>query len=218
MQTSKTRLMAITGATLALVVGTTAAVSAAPGDRFEEDSFRKGRIGAEHKQRFSEGRRGGGMLARGAMRGHAMRGIGGMVDDFVRTETTLQTDDGLITKRVDNGTVSSAADAGLEYTLSTGDSATVTTDEDTKVVAFSEQTVEVGRRGLSRERMVPEEVAIGDIEAGSEVIVWAESADDGTFIAQRIVVQPDLDEATDTEADAADTDAAAAEEAVATDA
>jgi len=197
MQTSKTRLMAISGATLALIVAGTAAVSAHPdrGDRGDQRGG-KGRIGAGFRQQ----------LGSGALRDRAFDRIGAKVDSFIRTETTFEDDDGLVTKRVDNGTVSGASDAALEYTLATGETASVSTDDDTQVVAFSEQTVEVGRRGISRERMVPEQVALADIEAGSEVVVWSESQDDGSFLAGRIVVQPVLDEDSDEMTDAATTD------------
>jgi len=197
MQTSKTRLMAISGATLALIVAGTAAVSAHPdrGDRGDQRGG-KGHIGAGFRQQ----------LGAGALRDRAFDRIGAKVDSFVRTETTFEGDDGLVTKRVDNGTVSGASDAGLEYTLATGETASVSTDDDTQVVAFSLQTVEVGRRSISRERMVPGQVALADIEAGSEIIVWAESQEDGSFLAERIVVQPVMDEGTDETADEAVTD------------
>jgi hypothetical protein len=135
----------------------------------------------------------------------------------VRRETTFEAEAGLVTRRVDNGTVSSAAGGSLDYSLATGESATVTTDDDTSVIAYSEQTVEIGRRGFSRDRLVPEEIELADIESDAEIVVWAESQDDGTFLAQRIVVQPaaeaDTEEMTDdvgaTDAEAADDSAIA---------
>jgi hypothetical protein len=187
MQTSKTRLMAISGATLALVIASTAAVAAHPGDQREQRGFGKANQGQLERGKAMFGQRGD---MRGALRG-AMRD---RVDQFVRTETTYEAEDGLVTRRVDNGTVQSAGDAALDYSLSTGESASVAIDEDTSVIAFSEQTVEVGRRGFSRERMVPEEIVLADIESGAEIVVWAESQDDGTFLAQRIVVQPAADD------------------------
>jgi hypothetical protein len=212
MHTNKTRLMAISGATLALVVATTGAVAARPGDRFDDDGGRKGRVGAELKQRFGEGRgdRGvnrGGMLQRGAIRGG--------LEDFERRETTIQTADGITSHRVEQGTLDSASDTGLDFTLASGETVTVTIDEDTQAVAFSEESVE-NRRGFSRERMVPTEVEVGDIAAGSDIVVWSGSDDGGDFVADRVVVQPDVDEAADAEADAVDADAAA--DAPATDA
>jgi hypothetical protein len=214
MRTNKTRLMAISGTTLALVVATTGAVSARPGDRFEDDGARKGRVGAELNQRFGEGRgdRGanrGGMFQRGAIRGAQ--------DDFERRETTIQTADGTTSHRVEQGTLDGASDTGLEFTLTSGETVTVTIDADTQAVAFSEESVE-NRRGFSHDRMVPTEVEVGDIPAGSEIVVWSGSEDGGDFVADRVVVQPDVEEATDVEAEAEAVDADAATVAPATDA
>lgn len=205
MQTSKTRLMVISGATLALVIASTAAVAAHPGDQRGERGFGKASPGQMERGDAMFGQRGG---MRGGLRG-AMRD---RADQLVRTETTYEAEDGLVTRRIDSGTLESASDAGLDYSLSTGESASVITDEDTMVVALSEQTVEVGRRGFSRDRLVPEEIALADIESGAEIRVWAESQDDGTFLAQRIVVQP-VAEAEDATDEAGAADAAASEDA-----
>jgi hypothetical protein len=40
-------------------------------------------------------------------------------------------------------------------------------------------------------------VALADIPAGAEIVVWAESQADGSFLAQRILVRPAVDEAVD---------------------
>jgi hypothetical protein len=221
MQTSRIRLIAISGATLALVIASTATVAAHPGDQDDQRGFGRASEGRmEHgkgmqgqfrdggKAMFGEGaemRDGMRGFMRGdmadAMRGAMRGGIGGAIrgefqdrmDQFVRTETTYEAEDGLVTKRVDHGTVDSASEAGLDYSISTGETASVVTDEDTSVITFSEQTVEIGRRGFSRDRMVPEEITLADIESGAEIAVWAESQEDGTFLAQRIVVHPAID-------------------------
>lgn len=187
MHTSRTRPLAITAATLALVVAGTAIVAAHPGDREDPLGFGGGRM-----RQFDEW---GNVF--GDMRGQLRGMIGGAFDSFVRTDTTYQSEDGFVTRRVDNGTVATAGEAGLEYTLATGESASVSTDEDTQVIALSTETVEFGLRGLSRERLMPESIAVADLSAGSEVVVWALSQDDGTFLAQRIVVQPAADEVAD---------------------
>ena len=57
---------------------------------------------------------------------------------------------------------------------------------------------------------------VGDIAAGSEIVVWSGSEDGGDFVADRVVVEPDIEAATDVETEAADADAAA--DAPATDA
>jgi hypothetical protein len=209
----KTRLMAISGATLALIVAGTAAVSAHPGDGDQRGGDRgQGRVGIGAKQNINEMR---GQL--GGMRGQ----LGGMheaLDDFERRETTVQTADGVSIHRVEQGVVESASDAGLGFTLGSGEVVTVTIDDDTEVIALEEQTVERGRR--SRERMVPTEIELTDIEAGTEIMVWSDSEDGDAFVAQRIVVEPDIDEAADEATDAESEAVAeiATEEAAATDA
>lgn len=182
MSTPRTRLLAISGATLALVVAGTAVVSAAPGDGRGQRGER-----GQSAQRFEN--RGGGI------RGHVRQRIGGQIDDFVRRETMLQTEDGTTVRRVDNGTLNAATDTSLDYTLSTGETVSVTIDEDTQAVAFAapEETAEgEGRRRFRGPRLRASEVAVSDIEAGSQIVVWATSEDDGAFVAQRIVVQPEV--------------------------
>lgn len=186
MKKDKTRLLAVSGATLALVVGATAAVAAHPGD----DQGRRGFGG------------GFGQLERGMFRDRgALRGLGGGFGDFERREVTVQTADGMTSDRVEQGTVTAATDTSLEFTLGSGEAVTVVVDTDTQAIEFSEQTVE-GRRGFTRERMVPAEIETSGIEAGTEVVVWSDSEDGADYIAQRVVVQPVASEAdASTEAD-----------------
>ena len=75
----------------------------------------------------------------GLGRGGLMRGpMGGMFDEamdgFVRHETIYQTEDGTVTRRTDMGTVASTGETSLEYTLATGETASVTTDDATEIV------------------------------------------------------------------------------------
>ena len=203
MQTSRIRLAGISAATLALVVAGTAAVAAHPGDGEDRFGLGQGPMG-----QFG---------LRGEWRGQLRGMLAGTFDGFVRSETTYETDDGLVTRRVDNGTVSTVSDAGIEYAIASGETATAATDEDTQVIALSVETVEVGLRGFSRERLLPEAIDMADIAAGSEVAVWATSQADGTFLAERIVVQPDL-EVSEDGATSEDSDAAAADDATDTEA
>lgn len=218
MNHNKTRLMTISGATLALVIASTASV-AAFGPRDDDDRGHragKGRIGAEFKGRMERG-----MADRGAMRAKMGAGIRGAFDDFERRETTVQTADGTTTHRVEQGHVEDTADGSLAFTLGSGESVSVSVDDDTEIVAFSEQTVERGR--WSRERLVPSEVELGEVEVGTEIVVWSDSEDGADFAAERIVVKPavdedvDADDATEADADATE-DATATEDASATDA
>jgi hypothetical protein len=172
-------------------VAGTATVAAHPDD--EDRSFGFGRGGVFRERLEMRG------LVRGAW------------DGLVRSETTYQTDEGaLVTQRIDSGTLSVAAETSVDYTLATGETATVALDEDTEVIGFTTESVESGR-GFERERMVGESIAVTDIAAGSEIVVWASSQEDGSFHAQRIVVRPAADAAEDettTEDDAAGDDAA----------
>jgi hypothetical protein len=178
MSTSRTRLLAVTAATMALVAGASAVVTA----QSDDDPFARGRGGFGFEERLElRGQRGPGGFFRGL----------GSVDGFVRQETTLETDDGILTRRIDNGTLVSASETSVDYSLADGQSASATIDEDTEVVAFEEDLVEIGRRGLMRRQLSATSVEPTDLTAGAEVLVWAESQADGTFVAQRIVVQPE---------------------------
>jgi hypothetical protein len=72
----------------------------------------------------------------------------------------------------------------------------VTVDEDTQVIGFTTESVDFGR-GLERQRMVGESIAVTDIATDSEIVVWAISQEDGSFLAQRIVVRPTVEAADD---------------------
>jgi hypothetical protein len=185
MNTPRTRVLAVSGATLALIVAGTAVVSAHPGGERGERGQRGER--GRSAERF-EGRSGG-------IRGQIRQRIGGQVDDFVRRETMVQTEDGTTVRRVDNGTLDGASATTLDYTLSTGETVSVTIDDDTQAVAFAapEENAEgEGRRRFRGPRLRPSEVAVSDIEAGSQIIVWTESQDGDSFLAQRVVVRPDV--------------------------
>ena len=130
-----------------------------------------------------------------------------ITDGFVRHETIFQTEDGVVTRRTDTGTVASTSETGVEYTLATGETASVTTDDTTEIVTLGTETVELGNSGRTRDRLVPETVALADVAAGTEVIVWSESQADGSFLAQRIVVRPAVvatDDATTEDASGSD--------------
>ena len=211
-KTPRSRLIAISGATLALVVAGGAVASAHPGGDADQRGFGPAR---------------GQLFQRGAERmGHGFAGLGGGLRDafgaginsIIRHETVLQTEDGVMTRRQDNGTVTSATDTAVAYTLATGETVEVSIDDETQVIAFSEETIERGFR--SRIRMIPSEIAVTEVASGSEVTVLSESQDDGSFVAQRIVIRPDLEEptATDAETDANAAADAAAESVPATDA
>jgi hypothetical protein len=195
MNRNTTRITAVLGTTLALVVAGTAAVAAHPGDGDDRGfGWGKAGIGAGMDDPMMRGLRG--------LRGTG--GLGGALDEFERREVTLQTVDGVTTQRVEQGTVDSISDDALSYSLESGESVTVVIDEDTGLLALDEEDVTF-RRG-TRTRLVPTEIEAADIEAGAEIVVWSDSEDGADFVASRVVVQPAEDEeAAETEADEAAT-------------
>ena len=92
---------------------------------------------------------------------------------------------GFLTRRVDDGTVTSASDTELTYTLATGETATVSADEDTEVLAVTEVN-EDDDPGILRRAMTLDEIALADIPADADVVVWSEAGESGDFVAQRV--------------------------------
>lgn len=207
MITTRTRLLGVSAATLALVAGASAAVSAQPDD--DDLSFGRGRSGFGERMELRDPFRDG--------RGGRLGGLADQFDGLVRQETTYQTDDGLLTRRVDNGTLVSVAENAVEYSLADGQVVSASIDADTEVLAFEEEIVELGRGGLMRRQLSAQSVEPTSIAAGSEILVWAESPGDGTFVAQRLVVQPDVAAADVAAADDAAADDAAADDAAVTE-
>ena len=201
MQKHKTRLLAITGATLALVIASTAAV-AAHGPRDDARGFgHGGGMGLDGWR---------GDMEMPGMRGGMGYGIRGAIADFERRETTIQTAEGTTSYRIEQGVVDATSDSGIDFTLPSGETVSVGMDDDTAVISFEEQTVTM--RGWNRARMLPTEVEPGDIEAGAEVMIWSTSEDGSAFLASRVVIQPLEDERVDDGTDDTDDPAAAAEE------
>jgi len=188
MQNRNTRILALASATLALVIASTAAV-AAHGPRDDDGFGRGGGTGMLGWQ---------GDLEMPGLRSRLGLGIRGAIEDIERQETTIQTADGVTSYRVERGVADVVSDAGIDFTLASGEAVSVGIDDDTAVIAFEEQTVT--RRGWSRARLAPMAVEPGDIEAGSEIIVWSSSEDGAAFLASRVVIQPALDATEDVEA------------------
>jgi hypothetical protein len=197
MDITRRHTLAVTGATLALVMASTAVVAANGG---VDDRGGRG---------FGSDRPGGLMRGDGpgfpGLGGRLGPGLGLGVDGLVRSETTVDLGEaGFLTRRIDDGTVTSASDAELTYTLATGESATVSADEDTEVLAVSEASEDDS--GMFRRRMVSlDEIALADIPADSDVIVWSEAGEGGAFVAQRVIVRQAEDATTeDASTEAAD--------------
>ena len=188
MQNRKTRILAMAGATLALVIASTAAV-AAHGPRDDDGFGRGGGMGMQGWQ---------GDLEMPGLRGGLGLGIQGAFEDVERQETTIQTADGVTSYRVERGVADVVSDAGIDFTLASGEAVSVGIDDDTAVIALEEQDVTM--RGWSRAHLAPTAVEPGDIEAGSEIIVWSSSEDGAAFLASRVVIQPVLDATEDVEA------------------
>jgi hypothetical protein len=80
--------------------------------------------------------------------------------------------------------VTGVTEASLSYTLATGESVTLTADADTMVAALGEGTT------FRRFRVNVDEIELAEIAAGSEVVAWSVGQEDGSFVAQRIMVLP----------------------------
>ncbi len=193
MHSNKTRLTALSGATLALVLAATASVVAA-GPRNDDLGFGHGGRGID---RGMDGWGQWGMGQRGSMWGGS--------SGFERREVTLQTADNVSVQRVENGVVDAVGDASLDFSLGSGEAVSVTVDDSTQVIAYEATTVERG--GWTRQRMVPSKITLTDIPTGATVMVWSDSDDGSAFVAQRIVVQPVTDVGVTTDDSGAATDA-----------
>lgn len=189
--------LAATGATLALVMAGTVVASA---------------HGARDEGPFGFGDGPGRGPGRAELRafgpfGGVGLGLGLDGDGVVRTESIVDLGEaGFLTRRVESGTVTAAGEADLSYTLANGEAVSVTTDEDTEILALTEVSEDEDGGLLRRRAMTLDEATLADIPADAEVVVWSEAGESGTFVAQRIVVQPSADAASDD-------DAAATEEA-----
>ena len=202
-----TRVTAVVGTTMALVIAGTAAVAAAgPRDRDDVRGFGGQRIAGKADMQPGPGM--GGMRGMGDMRGGMGGGLRGLDADVERVERTVQTVDGITTVRTEQGEVESAVDDSLSFSLASGEAVTVVIDDDTRVVTFEEQEV-TSRRGLTRTRMAATEIEPSEIMAGPEVVVTSDAENDAEFVASRVVIKPA--EAEDAEAEAADADEAVAE-------
>lgn len=183
MTDSRRRLTVVSGTILALALAGTA-VASAHGRGRDDD---RGMFGPGFGPDLG---RGG--VMRQWMADHMGLGLGLDIDSLVRREVTLDLgDQGIVVHRQDRGTATVASEASLSYTLATGERASVTTDEDTRIVALAQVDVADDQarrfRGL---RMSADEIDLADVTAGSEVVVVAESGEDGSFLATRIVVLP----------------------------
>jgi hypothetical protein len=201
MQNHKTRLLAITGATLALVIASTAAV-AAHGPRDDARGF--GRGGGTGMDGWR------GDMEMPGMGGRMVHGLRGAIADVERRETTIQTAEGSASYRVELGVVEATSDTGIDFRLASGESVSVGLDDDTDVIAFEERTVTM--RGWNRTRLLPALVEPGDIEPGAKVMVWSTSEDGGDFLASRVAIQALEDERVEDGADDGGDPAAAVEE------
>ena len=143
-------------------------------------------VGALHGQGMGDmggrGGRGGFGGFGGGMGGDMDRGeaILGRIDNLVSHETvTLDADGNTLTARVQHGTVSAVADGSISIDLATGESVTIATDANTAAHSWS-----------TTDRPARTEIAIADVAVGADVVIWSQSQDDGSFLAERIAVVP----------------------------
>lgn len=124
--------------------------------------------------------------------GEAIReGVGEHLDILVRTERILDLgEDGFRVERMEHGTVTSATETALVFTLATGEEVTVSVDADTDVFDLD-----------MADRPIRDEIAVTEIVAGADVLVASEQQADGSFLAKNVRVLPELAVATEAAAE-----------------
>lgn len=194
MSTHRTRLALVTGSALTLIltgagivsaqtpnVGSQGTIGQAPTIDQQLHGGQGGRGGRGGPGDMGFGRGGDmgvGDLGRGA--------IGDRFESLVSQEIIrLDADGNVLTEKVEHGTVSAVADGSITIALATGESVTIATDANTTAFGWDATT-----------RPARTEVAVKDIAAGADVLVWSQSQSDGSFLAQRITVLPDAAAAT----------------------
>jgi hypothetical protein len=188
MNTPRKRFAVVTGTALALVISGASMVSAQTDTTTPQqvplqgiESIGGDQDGMTHGFGGDRGGRGGrgfggDMDGRGGLRGAILERYDGLVS---QTVVRVDADGNVLTDKVEHGTVAAVADGAITIDLATGESVTIATDANT--TAYSWDTT--GRPTRS-------EIALADIAAGSDVMVWSESQDDGSFLAQRVAVLP----------------------------
>jgi len=142
----------------------------------------------------------GGDAGIGGMRDHmGGRGFGGRGDpgerflgryeNLVSHETvTLDADGNTLIAVVQHGTVSAVADGSISIDLATGESVSIATDANTSAYSWS-----------TTDRPARTETALADIAVGADVMVWSQSQDDDSFLAERVAVLPVMTDDTTTD-------------------
>jgi hypothetical protein len=191
MSTPRKRFAVVTGTALALVLSGASIVSAqtdtttpqqVPLQGIEDiggdqDALTHGARGDRGGRGFGGGQAGrGGQGLGGGLRGAVLERYDGLVS---QTVVRVDADGNILTDKVEHGTVSAVADGSITIDLATGESVTIATDANT--AAFSWDT---------SGRPLRSEIAVADVAVGADVMVWSESQDDGSFLAQRVAVLP----------------------------
>lgn len=190
MSTPRKRFAIVTGTALALVLSGASIVSAqtdtttpqqVPLQGIEEiggdqDALTHGPRGDRGGRGFGGDQDGRGRGMGGGLRGAVLERYDGLVS---QTVVRVDADGNILTDKVEHGTVSAVADGSITIDLATGESVAIATDANT--AAFSWDT---------SSRPLRSEIAVADVAVGADVMVWSESQDDGSFLAQRVAVLP----------------------------
>jgi hypothetical protein len=188
MSTNRTRLAAVTGTALALVISGASIVSAQTDTTTPQQVPLQGvenisgdQDGLTHGMGGDRGGRGGrGFGGDRGMDGGLRGAVLDRFEDIVsQTVVRIDADGNVLTDKVEHGTVAAVADGSITIGLATGESVTIATDANTS--AYSWDTT--GRPSRA-------EIAVADVAVGADVMVWSESQDDGSFLAQRVAVLP----------------------------
>jgi hypothetical protein len=179
MTTSRRRLAIVTTTTLALLLSSVGfAAAQAPADEglFAHRGFGPGHGRLPVRERLGD--------------------VGRPAGSVVRVETTVDLgEQGIEVHRRDRGTATATDESSLSYSLVTGELATVTVDESTRILSATEATTRMQRRSrwsrpFRSPRMMVSQIELSAITEGTTVVAWSVSQDDGTFLARQVVAYP----------------------------
>jgi hypothetical protein len=146
------------------------------------------------------GGRGGRGDQMGPMRGgRGDRGLGfrdyERVRQLVRQELTVDLGDqgGIVTQRLEHGTVTAASDTSLTISLATGEAVTVALDGNTRIVKLPDFTTQTPGANATA----------ADLAASAEVLVTSKSQADGSYLASAVRILPAAATSTDSTTPAA---------------
>jgi hypothetical protein len=147
------------------------------GDQMNPGMMNPGRMGGRGNQMGPMGGRGG----RGGDFGYGF-GNYDQVRQLVREEITvdLGTSGGIVTRRLEHGTVTASSATSVTISLANGQSSTIALDGNTNIAKAPDYSTRT--RGSS--------ATAADVTVGSEVVVASKSQSDGSYLASGVWILP----------------------------